>query len=199
MKTGMKTLAAAWLSLPLMAMADKGVKTPGVDSIDIYYEATVLQPTCTVQIKGASVTDNGTDRYTLTLGNAEGKVTLSDVRNGQAKSDFQLVLLDDAQQICSKNVADVDISLSGTVVSGNSALLDNLTAGGAQNVGLGFYLRDDASRKMLEINSGEAVIDTPRKEMENGVWLTALLLETSSGQGTKGPFSARTVFSFDYK
>ena len=199
MKTGMKTLAAAWLSLPLMAMAASGEKTPGVDSIDIYYEATVLQFTCTVQIKGPNVTDNGADHYTLTLGDADGKVTLGEVKDDRASSDFQLLLVDDAQNSCSSNITGVGVSLTGTTASGSTTLLANKTAGGAQNVGLGFSLRDDASRTLLDINGSGTVIDATQTAMKDGIWLTARLQETRAGLGTKGPFTAQAVFSFDYK
>jgi len=77
-------------------LAGKGEITSGVDSMDIYYTATVYAPTCQMTLDGPQVVDNGSDNYTLTIGDSAGKVTLEQVRNDQATSNFRIMAVDDA-------------------------------------------------------------------------------------------------------
>jgi len=179
-------LAALSLLAATPALAGKEEKTIGVDSIDIYYTANVIMPTCTVVIEGAQIIDNGGDKYTLTLGNPQGETTLNAIKSGLAKSDFKLILRDDARQQCSSNLNDVGI----TLITDSS---------GAANIAVGFYLRDDASKTWLKFNTQPDTFRYSLTEISNGVWLTAQLAETAANQGGKGKFAAQVVFNFDYR
>ncbi|WP_318393095.1 fimbrial protein [Enterobacter sp.] len=195
-------LAALSLLAATPALAGKEEKTIGVDSIDIYYTANVIMPTCTVVIEGPQIIDNGGDKYTLTLGNAQGETTLNAIKSGLAKSDFKLILRDDARQQCSSNLNDVGITLTtpNTLNSAGELVLNRINdSSGAANIAVGFYLRDDASKTWLKFNTQPDTFRYSLTEISNGVWLTAQLAETAANQGGKGKFAAQVVFNFDYR
>ncbi|HBM9260288.1 TPA: fimbrial protein [Citrobacter freundii] len=182
------------------AFAGKGERTSGVDSIDIYYTATVYAPTCQMTLDGPQVIDNGSDSYTLTIGDSAGKVTLEQVRNDQATSNFRIMAVDDANRLCSRGVENISMTLSGSASTDGTLLLNN--SGGstkAGNIGVGFYLRDDSAKKKIRLNTEDVYTSTLAELGYQGVWLTAILQEIASGQGTQGEFSALATFTFSFE
>jgi len=186
MKRNKRFLAASVLAMifPLASHAE---------SINVDFTATVIASTCNIKLtalNGSSVTDNGGDKYTLTIPN----VGLDKIENATtaAQADFKLVATE-----CSAGLNSIVTKITGTTISGKliKNTLTDTTA--AENLGMGFKLVNTEDSEFITPD-GSSSVTWDANNIANGLDMTVALREITQGQGTPGDFESSATFSFTY-
>lgn len=168
--------------------------TGQAESINVDFVATVTSTTCNIKLQslnGSTVTDNGNNKYTLTIPD----VSLDKIVNGAAESqaDFELVASD-----CSNGLSSIVTKITGATTSGNYIASTLTGASDAKNVGMAFKRYGDSDSSFIKPD-GASPLTWSSSEIKDGLEMTVALRETTSGAGTTGAFESTATFSFTYQ
>ena len=183
----------ALFSVLLFNLSSTGVSA---QSVDVTFTANNIETTCEMKLEGG--TGNGINN-TIPIGSG-GKVSLDKIiQNDQAATtSFKIKIVE-----CPAGVTSIKTTIKGTSSSyKNTAIISDLSGEGASSF-LGVTIaRASATNQPFVINS---TVDNQRLNWSSAeisakeVSLISRLVETQSGQGTTGNFSAVATFNFDYE
>lgn len=131
------TTSLLGLLLPLTSQAE---------SINVDFTATVTETTCNITLKalnGSKVTDDGSDKYTLTIPD----VGLDKIVNATeaAQADFKLVASG-----CSNGISNIKTKITGAATSGNLIKTTLTDTSAAKNIGMGFKKVGEADGNFIK-------------------------------------------------
>lgn len=188
-KTLLHTRISALFALVLSAQAMAETKT-----LDVTFTATLRETTCDMKIQGG--TGNGLNN-TIPIGTS-GKTSLADITSGSANASTTFKLL----------ITECPASLSGlkTTITGNKsgyidAIVNAATSTPADYMAVSIA-RASAPDSPFAINStddSKRLVWSADEISNKEVQLIAQLLETQTGKGTTGNFSAIATFNFVYE
>jgi type 1 fimbria pilin len=165
-------------------------------SLDVTFTANLRETTCDMLIEGGS--GNGKNN-TIPIGSG-GIVSLDKILNGDsaAQATFKLKIVE-----CPESLKSLKTTISGAVSGDGSTIITNgaTTADAASYLGM-TIARISATDAPFTINAGSddgRLIWSSQEISNKEVPLVATLVETSSGQGTTGTFSALATFNFTYE
>lgn len=167
-------------------------------SLDVTFTATLRETTCDMAIEGGS--GNGQNN-TIPIG-TNGTVSLDKILSGDssAQATFKLKITD-----CPASLQSLKTTISGTKSGYSDKIIVN--GAGASSADAASYLgitiaRTSATDAPFSINSSsdsDRLVWTSQEISNKEVPLVATLVETSTGKGTTGSFSALATFNFTYE
>ena len=166
----------------------------GTLNLDLTFTATLRETTCDMTIEGGS--GDGTNN-TIPIGSG-GISQLDKIINADssATTPFKLKLVE-----CQSGLVKLKTTITGTASSVKTALSNSATDNAASNVGVSIA-RVSIPDQPFEVNStddAKSLIWTPSEISAKEVPLVARILETTTGKGTTGNFSATATFNFEYE
>lgn len=166
----------------------------GTLNLDLTFTATLRETTCDMTIEGGS--GDGTNN-TIPIGSG-GITQLDKIINADssATTPFKLKIVE-----CPSGLVKLKTTITGTASSVKTALSNSATDNAASNVGVSIA-RVSIPDQPFEVNStddAKSLIWTPSEISAKEVPLVARILETTTGKGTTGNFSATATFNFEYE
>ena len=176
----------------LLATALPGQAT----SLDVTFTANLRETTCDMAIEGGS--GDGKNN-TIPVG-ANGIVSLDKIISGDsaAQATFKLKITE-----CPSSLQSLKTTISGTKSAEKETVIlnGNATADAAGALGITIAIAS-ATDAPFVINAGSdtgRLVWTSQEINNKEVPLVATLVETQTGQGTTGAFSALATFNFTYE
>lgn len=163
-------------------------------NLDVTFNANVIETTCEMKIEGG--TGDGTNN-TIPIG-TDGKVRIDQIENGEdaVSTSFKIAITE-----CPSSLASIKTTVSGQASSYVPTAITNTSGNGAAFLGISIA-RSSAPNTPFVINSttdSDRLVWTVNEINSKEVSLIAKLVETSSGKGTTGTFSAVATFNFTYE
>jgi type 1 fimbria pilin len=165
-------------------------------SLDVTFTANLRETTCDMAIEGGS---GDGQNNTIPIGSG-GTVSLDKVLNGDsaAQATFKLKITE-----CPESLTSLKTTISGTASGSDDTIISNgaTTTDAASNLGI-TIARSSTTDAPFTINAGSdagRLIWSSQEIGNKEVPLVATLVETLSGQGTAGTFSALATFNFTYE
>ncbi|AEX53402.1 fimbrial protein [Rahnella aquatilis CIP 78.65 = ATCC 33071] len=165
-------------------------------NVDVTFSANIIETTCEMKLEGG--TGNGINN-TIPIGSG-GKVSLDKIiqNDPAATMTFKIKIVE-----CPAGVTSIKTTIRGTPSAyKDTAIISDLSGEGASSF-LGVTIaRTSASNQPFVINS---TADNQRLNWSSAeinakeVSLISRLIETQSGKGTTGNFSAVATFNFEYE
>ncbi len=165
-------------------------------SLDVTFTANIRETTCDMTIEGGSGDGNAN---TIPIGSG-GKVGLDKIASGDsaAQATFKLKMTE-----CPSSLASLKTTIVGTPSSiVKTAIVNGLASSDAASYIGVTIARSSAPDSAFIVNSttdSERLVWSSSEISSKEVQLVATLVETTSGKGTAGPFSALATFNFVYQ
>lgn len=166
----------------------------GTLNLDLTFTATLRETTCDMTLEGGS--GDGTNNI-IPIGSG-GITQLDKIINADsaATTTFKLKIVD-----CPSSLTKLKTTITGTASSIQTAISNSATNNAASNVGVSIA-RVSTPDQPFEINATDdtkSLLWTSGEISAQEVPLVARLMETTTGQGTTGIFSATATFNFEYE
>lgn len=164
-------------------------------SLDVTFTANLRETTCDMAIEGGS---GDGQNNTIPIGSG-GIVGLDKVLNGDssAQATFRLKITE-----CPASLQSLKTTISGSKGDSDTVIINGATAtDAASNLGI-TIARVSATDAPFVVNASSDAGRLVWSSQEIGnkeVPLVATLVETQSGKGTTGTFSALATFNFTYE
>ncbi|WP_032940393.1 fimbrial protein [Citrobacter youngae] len=165
-------------------------------TLDVTFTANIRETTCDMAIEGGS---GDGQNNTIPIGTGE-KVSMDKIVNGDsaAQTTFKLKITE-----CPSSLAALKTTVSGTQSALKNTALDNESTDSAAASYIGLTIArtttPDAPFVIGSTTDNERLVWSTTEIANKEVPLVATLIETSSGKGTTGPFSALATFNFTYE
>ncbi|WP_413595525.1 fimbrial protein [Citrobacter youngae] len=166
----------------------------GTLNLDLTFTATLRETTCDMPLEGGS--GDGTNNI-IPIGSG-GITQLDKIINADsaATTTFKLKIVD-----CPSSLTKLKTTITGTASSIQTAISNSATNNAASNVGVSIA-RVSTPDQPFEINAtddAKSLLWTSSEISAQEVPLVAQLMETATGKGTTGIFSATATFNFEYE
>lgn len=166
----------------------------GTLNLDLTLTATLRETTCDMALEGGS--GDGTNNI-IPIGSG-GITQLDKIINADssATTAFKLKIVD-----CPSSLTKLKTTITGNVSSIQTAIGNSATDNAASNVGVSIA-RAVTPDQPFEINATDdtkSLLWTSGEISAQEVPLVARLMETATGKGTTGIFSAIATFNFEYE
>ncbi|HGN9371263.1 TPA: fimbrial protein [Citrobacter pasteurii] len=166
----------------------------GTLNLDLTFTATLRETTCDMTLEGGS--GDGTNNV-IPIGSG-GITQLDKIINADtsATTAFKLKIVD-----CPSSLTKLKTTITGSASSIQTAISNSATNNAASNVGVSIA-RAITPDQPFEINAtdeAKTLLWTSSEINAQEVPLVARLIETATGKGTTGIFSATATFNFEYE
>ncbi|WP_393949407.1 fimbrial protein [Kluyvera intermedia] len=164
-------------------------------SLDVTFTATLRETTCDMAIEGGS---GSGQNNTIPIGSG-GTVSLDKIVNGDssAQATFKLKITE-----CPDSLQGLKTTITGTTTTSNTVIDNGSSASNAaESIGISIA-RVSATDAPFTINASSdngRIVWSSQEISGKEVPLVAMLVETSSGKGSTGDFSAMATFNFTYE
>ena len=191
-------MQSSWFFIRIIILLTLCVSSPsmasGTINLDLTFTATLRETTCDMTLEGG--TGDGTNNI-VPIGSG-GITQLDKIINADssATTAFKLKIVD-----CPSSLTKLKTTITGTASSIQTAISNSATNNAASNVGVSIA-RAITPDQPFEINAtddAKSLLWTSSEISAKEVPLVARLMETATGKGTTGIFSATATFNFEYE
>lgn len=179
-------MQSSWFFIRIIILLTLCVSSPsmasGTINLDLTFTATLRETTCDMTLEGGSGGITQLDKII----NADSSATTA----------FKLKIVD-----CPSSLTKLKTTITGTASSIQTAISNSATNNAASNVGVSIA-RAITPDQPFEINAtddAKSLLWTSSEISAKEVPLVARLMETATGKGTTGIFSATATFNFEYE
>lgn len=181
-------------SIPLAIVALTLSASALAAEVNVKFTANIVQPTCDMSLiayGGSAVTTIGTNAYQLSI--PDIRLDLLRAKGADTQANFTLKPAN-----CSGLTALKTTIQAAAVAPGQPLAIPSVMTGKAQNIGVGFRPQSSTAETYYKLDKS-SVITWSSTERADGLNLSAVMREVSTGAGTTGPFDAKVTFNFIYE